>query len=400
MDSTSTVLNVDPGLVLAISILVLFFGLFLNRKIKLLETNYIPPSVTGGLLCSIVVAIIYVASDYEIKFDLQIRDLLLLVFFSTIGLHANFKTLASGGKSLIVLCVISFIFLNLQDVVGVSLAKLLGVHPGYGLMAGSVSFAGGHGTAIAWGVEAEKAGLVNAGDIGIIFATFGLIAGGLLGGPIAKMLILKNNLGTPNNIEKAHLSKKQTHSNADESLVDTLSALLALTICVTAGQAINELLFSKGVVLPGFLTSMFVGIIITNTLGLIKIELHSSAIDRFSEISLNIFLTMSLMSMHLWVLAGAALPILFALGIQMIVMALYAVFVVFRFMGKDYDAAVVTSGFVGLGLGATPVAIANITEVTRRFGPSPKALLIVPLVGAFFIDIFNAIVIKLFIGII
>jgi ESS family glutamate:Na+ symporter len=392
------VLSVGPGRVLVISIVVLYLGFYLNKKIKFLEENYIPPSVTGGILCSIVIAIIYKTSNLEINFDLQLRDLLLLVFFSTIGLSANFRTLASGGKALIVLSGIAFVFLIIQDLTGIGIAKLFGAHPGYGLMAGSISFAGGHGTAIAWGGEAEKAGLEGAAAVGIIFATFGLIAGGILGGPIAKRLINKNKLDKPGITTDLPQQTTKKEIVQAETLQDTLGMLLVLSICVIAGHSINEFLFSKNVLVPGFLTSMFVGIIITNSLDFTKNNLYSPAINRVNEVSLNIFLTMSLMSMQLWVLAGAAAPVIIALFLQMLVMALFAAIIVFRFMGKDYDAAVITAGFIGLGMGATPVAIANMTEVTRRFGPSAKSFLVVPLVGAFFIDIFNAIVIKGFIG--
>ena len=399
MNSTHEVLTIDAGRVLAISIVVLYIGLYLNKKIKLLERNYIPPSVTGGILCSFIIAIIYKTSGLEISFDMQIRDLLLLVFFSTIGLSANFKTLANGGKALMTLCAIAFVFLIIQDLTGIGIAKLLDAHLGYGLMAGSVSFAGGHGTAIAWGAEAEKVGLQDAAAIGIVFATFGLIAGGILGGPIAKHLIKKYQLDAVPNADELGKQSIKNEAIKIQTLDHTLAVILALTACVIAGQSINEFLFSKGVLLPGFLTAMLVGIIITNSLDFFKIKLYSPAVNRVNDVSLNVFLTMSLMSMQLWVLTGAAGAIIVALFAQMLVMTLFAAFIVFRFMGKNYDAAVITSGFVGLGLGATPVAIANITEITRRFGPSIKAFLVIPLVGAFFIDIFNAITIKGFITI-
>lgn len=399
MNTTTETLTIQPLQVVMISIVVLYIGNYLNKKFKFLESNYIPPSVTGGLLCSILAAFIYKFGDVEINFDLQVRDFLLLIFFSTIGLSAKLKTLASGGKALLTLAIIAFVFLVVQDITGVSLALLLDAHPGYGLMAGSVSFAGGHGTAIAWGGEAENAGLQGAASIGIVFATFGLIAGGILGGPIAKYLISKNKLECHEQpATQSASSTNNTQTDKPESLQDTLNVILVLSICVAAGHAVNQLLFSRGVLVPGFLTSMFIGIIITNSLDFFELELHSPSMDRASQVSLNLFLTMSLMSMHLWVLSGAAGPIMLVLLIQMLVMALFGAFIVFRIMGKDYDAAVITSGFVGLGLGATPVAIANISEVTRRFGPSTKSLLVIPLVGAFFIDIFNAIIIKAFIG--
>ena len=385
---------------LILSILVLYLGFYLNRKIALLRDNYIPPAVTGGLICSGVVAVLHTAADLQIDFDLQIRDVLLLIFFSTIGLSAKLRTLVVGGKALAVLVVIAGVFLLLQDAIGVALALLFGAHPGYGLMAGSVSFAGGHGTAIAWGAEAERAGLAGAGAVGIAFATFGLIAGGVLGGPLARRLIEKNDLVGPSGEEQAVENAETEDDGNAGDLFHILTAILVLAVCVGFGSALNRLLFDKGVLLPGFLTSMFVGILITNLSDGLKVRINARTIEKFGEVSLNIFLSMSLMTMQLWVLAGAVTPILAVLIVQGLAMTAFALFIVFRFMGRDYDAAVISGGFVGLGLGATPVAIANMDTVTRRFGPSAKAFLVVPLVGAFFIDILNAAVIKFFIGLI
>ncbi len=394
-----TLYQVEPIHVLMVSVLVLYLGLYLNRKIRFLAENYIPPAVTGGLVCSAVVAAVYALADLEISFDLRIRDVLLLVFFSTIGLSAKLRTLAAGGRALALLVAVAAVFLILQDTTGVAIALALGAHPGYGLMAGSISFAGGHGTAIAWGAEAEAAGLAGAGTIGIAFATFGLIAGGLLGGPVARYLIGKNRIEAgPATTATTAAAEPEDDGRAGE-LFNILTAILVLAICVTLGDAVNRFLFEKGVLLPGFLTAMLVGIVIANLSDILKFQIHPRTIDKFGEVALNIFLAMSLMSMKLWGLAGTAGPILLALMVQMLVITLFTVLVVFRAMGRDYDACVISSGFVGLGLGATPVAIANMDAVTTRFGPSPKAFLVVPLVGAFFIDIMNALVIKGFIGV-
>ena len=401
MEATVTTLypvSLVDGLML--SILVLFLGMYLNRRIRFLRDNYIPPAVTGGLICSAIVAVVFATADVEITFDMRIRDLLLLVFFSTIGLSAKFNTLKEGGKALAVLVVIAAVFLVVQDITGIGVAMLFGAHPGYGLMAGSVSFAGGHGTAIAWGAEAEAAGLVGAGEVGIAFATFGLIAGGLMGGPIAKRLIARHKLQGPAAQDHSAGGAKAEQGPVSTKLFDVLTAILVLAICVELGSVVNRFLFGHDVLLPGFLTSMFVGIVITNLADVVKLDINESGIARFGEVSLNIFLSMSLMSMQLWALAGAAAPIMVALLLQMLVITLFAVVVVFRFMGRDYDACIMTAGFVGLGLGATPIAIANMDVVTRRFGASPKAFLVVPLVGAFFIDILNAMTIKFFIRVI
>jgi ESS family glutamate:Na+ symporter len=393
--------HVKPIDGLMLSILVLFLGLYLTRKVAFLRDNYIPPAVSGGLICSIVVAVIYGVADLQINFDLQIRDVLLLVFFSTIGLSAKLGTLAAGGRALALLVVVAAVFLVIQDATGIGLAVLFGAHPGYGLMGGSVSFAGGHGTSIAWGKEAEAAGLAGAGAVGIAFATFGLIAGGLLGGPIARRLITKNRLQGPASIaEQAVQGGAQRDDGQAGQLFNILTAILVLAVCVELGSIVNRTLFAQGVLLPGFLTAMFVGIVITNLSDVFRISIHPVTIEKVGEVSLNVFLSMSLMSMQLWTLAGAAGPVMVALMVQVLVMTLFAIFVVFRAMGRDYDASVIAAGFVGLGLGATPVAIANMDAITRRFGASAKAFLVVPLVGAFFIDILNAVTIKFFIGVI
>jgi ESS family glutamate:Na+ symporter len=330
---------------------------------------------------------------------MQIRDVLLLIFFSTIGLTAKLRTLAAGGKALALLVGVAAVFLILQNTTGVAIALMMGANPGYGLMAGSISFAGGHGTAIAWGAEAEAAGLASAGMIGIAFATFGLVGGGILGGPVVRYLISKNRIeAKPSETNESDDTETDDDGRGGE-LFNILTAILVLGVCVALGDSVNRFLFAKGVLLPGFLTAMLVGIVITNLSDAFKWQIHPKTIDKFGEVSLNLFLAMSLMSMKLWSLAGAAGPILIALMIQMLVITLFTVYVVFRVMGRDYDACVISAGFVGLGLGATPVAIANMDAVTSRFGPSRKAFLVVPLVGAFFIDLLNALVIKGFIGI-
>lgn len=389
--------QVEPLDVLMLSILVLYLGFYLNEKIRLLSAYYIPPAVTGGLICSLIVATIYGVAGLEISFDMQIRDVLLLVFFSTIGLTAKLRTLAAGGKALAILVGVAGLFLVVQNLTGVALALGFGEHPGYGLMGGSVSFAGGHGTAIAWGKEAEAAGLVGAGAVGIAFATFGLIAGGLLGGPVARWLVQRHDL-TPDDDAATAAGADADDDGRAGDLFNILTAILMLAICIAVGDSVNRFLFAEGVLLPGFLTAMFVGILIANLSDAFAFEIHPRTIDKFGEVALNVFLAMSLMSMQLWTLATAFAPILMGLLAQMLVITVVAVFIVFRVMGRDYDAGVISAGFVGLGLGATPVAIANMHAVTSRFGPSPKAFLVVPLVGAFFIDILNALVIKFFVG--
>lgn len=389
---------VEPLDGLILSILVLFLGIFMTRRIPVLARFHIPPAVSGGLVCSIVVAVIYHWGDLQVTFDMRIRDVLLLVFFSTIGLNARFKLLVAGGKALVVLVVLAGIFLVVQNATGVALALAFDAHPGYGLFAGSVSLAGGHGTAIAWGEAAEKAGLESAAVIGIAFATFGLIAGGLIGGPIAGRLIDKHRL-EPDNANAAPISSEpEAERTAGLPLMtDVLGTILLIAICVELGAAVNRFVFAQGVLLPGFLTALLVGIVLANTSDMLKIRINPVALSRAGELSLYVFLSMSMMSMQLWVLMGAFNKILLVMFVQCLAITIFAVYVVFRLMGRDYDAAVIAAGFTGMGLGATRVAIANMSAITSAYGPSPKALLVVPLVGAFFIDIMNALIIKFFI---
>lgn len=399
-ESATTLYQIDQMDMLSISILVLFFGMYMNRKVRFLRENYIPPAVTGGLIFSTCVALLYAFGGIELEFDMRARDLLLLVFFSTVGLSARLRVLAAGGKALAILVVVAAVFLVFQDAIGVGLAMLLGAHPGYGLMGGSVSFAGGHGTAIAWGAEADAAGLEGASEVGIAFATFGLIAGGLLGGPIARYLMSKNKITGPAGEGGPAEDVEEQQAEQGDQLFNVLRTLMILAICVSLGDTVNRLLFAQGLLLPGFLTSMGVAILITNLIDLGTRPLSKGVVDGFGEVSLNVFLSMSMMSIQLWTLAAGAAAIMLVLIAQVLLMTVFAALVVFRVMGRNYDAAVMAAGFTGLGLGATPVAIANMDAVTRRYGPSPKAFLVIPLIGAFFIDLLNATVIKLFINVI
>ncbi len=384
--------------VLSIAIVVIFLGRFLTTHIAALQRYNIPPAVTGGLLCSILIALVYYLWGTQITFDLALRDLLLLFFFSTIGLSAKLRLLVEGGKTIAVLVVVAGAMLVLQNLTGVGLALLFGGHPGYGLFAGSVSFAGGHGTAIAWGAEASAAGLQGAAEFGIACATFGLVAGGIVGGPIGGWLIEKYSLSPAAVADPQSELQASAGDRRPVTIWSVLTTLLMLSICIEAGDLVNRFLSIRGLKLPGFLTAMVVGIIISNASDLLGRELHKPTIAATGELSLQLFLGMSLMSMQLWILANAASAILIAVVLQTLLITLVAIFFVFRLTGRNYDSAVMASGFAGLGLGATPVAIANMNALTDRYGPSPKAFLVIPLIGAFFVDILNALVIKFFLA--
>ncbi|MEM8955616.1 MAG: sodium/glutamate symporter, partial [Verrucomicrobiota bacterium] len=392
-------LYISGAYVIIVAILVLGLGNAVTKRVPFLQKYSIPMAVTGGLVCSIAILIIGKAGGPRISFDLELRDVLLVAFFSTIGLSAKFSRLAAGGKALAILTACAAAFLFIQNGTGVLLAKLLGAHPGLGLFAGSISLAGGHGTAIAWGQEAAKAGITEAELVGIAFATFGLVAGGIIGGPISEFLIKKNNLSPTNTpVEGGSADRTEVPSEKLEpvTLERALSVLFILAVCVAFGEVVNEFLFARDFRVPGFLTAMLVGIFITNISDKLNRPIRLPDFDKTGSVCLQLFLAMSLMSMDLSSLAGAFGFIFVVLCAQILVLTLFAVFIIFRLMGKDYDAAVIVGGFCGLGMGATPVAIANMSAITKKYAPSFKAFLVVPLVGAFFIDILNALIIKFF----
>jgi ESS family glutamate:Na+ symporter len=391
--------HVDVTWTVIVAVVVLYAGRILTSRIPFLRNFNIPEAVSGGLLCSIVTAIIFFTSSRQISFDLTPRDSLLLVFFSTIGLSAKFSTLISGGKSLAILVVCAIGFLILQDIAGIAVALSFGAPPAYGLLAGSIAFAGGHGSAISYGQLAADQGLPGALELGLACATLGLIAGGVIGGPIARRLTTKNNLSGEAEKQSFLPGPDKTSEAGPVTLNGMLDSIFVLAICIAAGAAVNHWYDQRSEMpLPGFLTAMFVGIVLTNGLDFFKIELHKPSISLCSDVSLQLFLAMSLMSLQLWTLGGAFGPLLVILLVQIGVMSAFALYVVFPAMGRDYDAAVIAAGFSGLGLGATPVGIANMHAVTAKFGASQKAFLIVPLVGAFFLDIANAAIIQAFLA--
>ena len=399
-----TTIELDQVDMLGIALIVLFFGVLLTLRIEFLKKNFIPAAVSGGITAAGVIWLLRDGFGIALEFDMSPRDLLLLVFFSTVGLSVKFSTLLSGGKTLPVLVFAAAAFLFLQNSVGVGIAYLLGAEPVYGLMAGSVSFAGGHGTAIAWGTEFEASGLQGASTLGLAFATFGLVAGGLVGGPIARQLISRYSINVDQTSESS-VAPKTVNAQSEQGaapygdqqwLFNVMAALFVLTVCVSLGEFVNRMLADYGVKLPGFLTAMFVGILLNNSTKLTQRGGTAETVDRFGTVSLHLFLAMSMMTVELWTLSGAFKAISLILIAQVLLMTIFAMFVVFWITGRDYDSVVIAAGFSGLGLGATPVAIANMTSVTSTYGPSQKAMLLVPLVGAFFIDLLNAGTIQFF----
>ncbi len=397
-------MQIDSRETVILAVLVLFLGKYLNRKVDFLSKYNIPEPVSGGVIASLVFACIYFIFGVTVNFDLSQRDALLVVFFTCVGLSSKFSTLLKGGKSLVILLVVAIAYLFIQNFTGIGVAYITGIGLYDGLVGGSVSLSGGHGTAIAWAPTfINEYGVSNAMEIGIACATFGLVLGGVAGGPIANYLIKKYDLKSSNKEEE--LSVGIANPKEEKISVDNLfSFVLILCVAIGIGLELNKFLVSLGVTLPLFVSCLFGGILMTNTIPLIWKKINwptgKPTIALVSNYSLGMFLAMSLMSLQLWTLIDLALPIIVLLIAQVLVVSLFTIFIVFRVLGKTYDAAIMSSGYVGLALGATPTAIANMTAVTKKFGASPQAFIIIPLIGAFFIDICNAVIIKLMINLI
>jgi len=406
MEFENGILHLGPFFAVTLGIIVLFVGKRLNDAIAVFREFSIPEPVTGGLLFSVLIALIYLASGVEVEFDLAARDVLLVYFFTTIGINASLRDLLNGGKPLVVLLVITIAYMFLQNLTGISIAALFDLPAAVGMLGGSVSLTGGHGTAIAWAPRiAEDYGISNAMEVGIACATFGLILASIMGGPIAKLLISRYDL-KPTQAEPLDVGVSEEQKKYGVDHLDLLDAILAIHISAIFGFILNEALEEGlGLKLPLFVTCLFAGILITNLIPKSFPRISGTswpsrkpAMALLADVSLGTFLAMSLMSMQLWTLVDLAGPIFTILGAQFLLAVSITLFVVFPAMGRNYDAAVVCAGFGGISLGSTPTAMANMSAVAKRYGASHLAFIIVPLVCAFFIDLANALLIPFFLG--
>ena len=403
MEFIEGTLYVESFLTVTLGIMVLFVGKRLNRAVGFLREFSIPEPVSGGLLFSLLFTLVYYTLGIAVEFDLQARDFLLVYFFTTIGINARLQDLVAGGKPLLILLAITLGYMFLQNLTGVSVAKWLGMEPGVGLLGGTVSLIGGHGTAIAWAPKfAESYGVPNAIELGIASATFGLILASSLGGPIAKYLVSRNRL-EPSSVQEAADAETALATRQSLGSTDFLDAVLAIHLSIILGYLLGEGLSAIGLELPLFVTCLFAGILLTNLvpdsfprLTGTRWPSRTPALGLIADVSLGSFLAMSLMSMQLWSLVDLAGPIFVMLLAQVAVVVLMILFVVFPLMGRNYDAAVISAGFAGYSMGATPTAMANMSAVTQRYGASQLAFIVVPLVGAFFIDLANALIIPWF----
>ena len=391
IDGIKTI-NLDMIATVALGSLLLLFGNFLKRKIKLLEKFCIPGPVIGGLLFAIIIFILKTSNMLNISMDTTLQSPFMIAFFTTIGLGASFNLLKKGGKLLIIYWILCGILSIAQNLIGVIGAKITNINPLIGIMCGAVSMEGGHGAAASFGATIESLGVNGAVTIGMAAATFGIMCGGLIGGPISRYLIDKYKLTSNENEINNNVSvediagiKLSDSFNSNTMIVQ----IAVIASCMTVGSVVGTLFSSvTKIVLPGYVGAMFIAVIFRNINDRFKIvDLDLYSIDIISNVCLGIFLTMALMTIKLWELSGLAGPMIVIVASQVIFIALYGVFIAFRVLGKDFDAAIMVSGMLGHGLGATPNALANINSVTSKYGNSTKAFLIVPLVGAFLIDL-------------
>lgn len=385
-------IQLDIAQTVGIASVLLVVGEFVKKHVNVLERFFIPGPIIGGLLFSLVSLIGYTTDLFTFTFYDNMRAFLLLVFFTTIGFSASFGLLKKGGIGVVLFLAAAVGLVLIQNTLGVGLAMALGVHPMIGLAAGSISLTGGHGTSAAFGPLLEQAGAVGALPAAIAAATYGLVAGCIIGGPVGSLLMRRHGLKGPKAVSAAG-AVELTQDPGDTTQETVMYATILISISIGAGTLLVNWLKTVGLTLPAYLGPMLLAALLRNLIDWRQWKLPMRQFDVVGNVSLAFFLAMALMSMKLWELAQVAGPLLLILLVQTAVMFAYAYWVTFRLMGSDYDAAVIAAGHCGFGMGATPNAMANMQAFTHANGPSIKAFFVIPLVGSLFIDFFNAVII-------
>jgi len=399
---------VVPAFIAAtLGFIVFFLGAFLTRRVTFLKDYNIPEPVSGGIAIAILTWIYFALTNRQIVFEMDVRDYLLVLFFATIGLNARIADLIKGGRLLVTLLALTVGFMLLQNIVGLIGTIIFDLPRPVSVLLGSASLIGGHGTAIAWGPQIEEiTGFVAADEVGIATATLGLVLAALIGGPIAKKLIDHNNLeGSDSEENIVGLQYEDETTGEPEEHVNHVSlmrATLAAHVAILLGYIAHGIIAQMGLMLPLFVPCLLMGIVMSNTIPYVFKSINwpagGKALAVVSDYSLSVFLAMSLMSMQLWTLAELGGTLMVVLVLQVIMTVAFILFVVFRVIGRSYLAAVLSAGFAGFALGATPTAIANMSSVTKRYGAAPLAFIVLPLVSAFFVDLANAFAIRFFVG--
>ncbi len=391
-------IQLDMYQTLAAAVLVLMLGAYLKSKVHFLEQFCIPAPVVGGLLFAIFTCICYVTGIAEFSFDDILREVCMVFFFTSVGFQANLKVLKSGGKSLVIFLGLVILLIVSQNLVAVGMSKVLGLSPLIGMCTGSIPMVGGHGTAGAFGPVLEDFNIDGATTICTAAATFGLICGSLIGGPLGKRLIEKKNLletAIPEDdsllVEEEEKHERHTNMYA--------AAVFQLILAIGLGTIFSYFLTRTGMTFPIYIGAMIAAALFRNIgeyTG--KFTIHMGEINDLGGISLSLFLGIAMITLKLWQLADLALPLFILLAAQVLLIAVFTYFIEFNIMGRDYDAAVLVAGTCGFGMGATPNAMANMQAICEKYTTSVKAYLLIPLVGSLFADFINSLVITFFIN--
>lgn len=396
--SARKTLNLDMYQTVAVAVLALFIGVLLKERIKFLTTFCIPAPVVGGMIFAVIFCILYASGIMEINFDETLRNVCMVMFFTSVGFQANMKVLKSGGKGTFIFLALILLLIILQNTLAVGLSKAIGINPLIGMCTGSIPMIGGHGTAGAFGPLLEDMNVDGATTLATAAATFGLVTGSLMGGPIANSLIKKKNLtDTVVYEDDSMLVEEEIKHRREVSMY--APAVYQLTLAMGIGTVISFVLSKSGMTFPVYIGSMIVAAVMRNISEYTdSFRIHMGEINDLGSICLSLFLGVAMITLKLWQLAALALPLFILLAGQTVLMFVFARFIVFKFMGSDYDAAVLAAGTCGFGMGATPNAMANMQAVTEKYLPSVKAFLLVPIVGSMFADFLNSLTITFFIN--
>ena len=382
--------NADAIMTTAMAAVLLLIGFFIKSKVKVLNKYCIPAPVVGGFLFMFITFIGHVTNTFAFNFDTYFQSAFMLAFFTTVGLGASFQLLKKGGLLLIIYWLIAGVISIFQNCIGIGVGKLVGLESPYALLASAISMIGGHGAAASYGKTFAEMGFSAGPEVGAAAATFGLISAVLLGGPLARRLIVKYNL-KPDENDNFSIDVSDINSSKGEKLssLDVIKNVTVIVVCMAIGTVVSGWIGKLiRMSFPTYVGAMFIAVIVRN----LNEKFHwynfsFGLVDGIGDVMLNLYLGIALMSLKLWELAGLIGGVLVVVLCQVVFMALIAYFVVFRILGKNYDAAVMCAGLCGHGLGATPSAIVNMTAVKDEYGMSRKAFMIVPIVGAFLVDI-------------
>ncbi|MGO1581144.1 MAG: sodium/glutamate symporter [Peptoniphilaceae bacterium] len=383
-------INLNAIITLALAVILLQLGFFTNRKIKIIDKYCIPAPVVGGFIFMFITWLGHINNLFVFNFENIYQDVFMLAFFTTVGLGASFKILRKGGKLLIIYWLIAGVVSIIQNTLGITISKIIGIEAPYALLSSAISMIGGHGAALSYGDEFSKLGYEIAPLVGAAAATFGLICAVLIGGPLGRRLIEKNNL-SPDEDEIIDESIMNINADRGEKLnsLDILNNVTAIIVCMAIGTMIvNWVNESFDLPVPTYVGAMFVAVIARNLNTKFKFyKFDFAVVDNIGNVMLSLYLSLALMTLKLWDLSGLIGGVLIIVLMQVIVLSLLSYFVVFRILGSNYDAAVMCAGLCGHALGATPSGIVNMTALNDKYGMSRKAMMIVPIVGAFLVDI-------------